>query len=319
MQLKRTVVIAGFFICSAMSIAQTDTTTERRLLLGITHLRNELLTRRNVQLQKLLDITNQLREEDLTAAQKEFLASYLSRGIHVNERFHYVIRIDSLIHDHIPDTSAHRQFKTAEDSLAFHNRTLRDLIYANILEERYPFRIMNEKYLVDEFTFCDIQPGDRTGEIGAGHGAIGLLMAATFRDITLYINDISEDRVTYIRDRFGAYETIHPSNTLRTVLGDEHSAHMEGLDLDKVIIRNAFHHFSEKEEMLASVKESLTSDGRVYLLEEVRELKNTVDKVICFHALRKKRILKILGKNGFRLEREITLGDRVLMEFVVVK
>jgi SAM-dependent methyltransferase len=93
---------------------------------------------------------------------------------------------------------------------------------------------------------------------------------------------------------------------VQVVQGTAHSSGLEQLQLDKVIIRNALHHFSAIPDMLQSVKESLGPGGKLLLKESFPDL---CGEGCCEDLLSEERLLEVLREAGFRLESEQLLID----------
>ena len=99
------------------------------------------------------------------------------------------------------------------------------------------------------------------------------------------------------------------------VQGEITSTNLEGLDLDKIIIRQSFHHFSRKKEMLSSISKSLKPDGRLYVLEATKDHPDNYCRCLCDEAMRSKRIIKKITSNGFKLEEILVVGFSYLFVF----
>lgn len=127
--------------------------------------------------------------------------------------------------------------------------------------------------LPEEIKYYNPEPGEKIGEIGGGSGQFALFMASQTNHTTIYFNE--RDPIALQNAKFG-FQQI--SNTLasrdvalKPILGTSQSTGMEGLELDKIILRNTFHHFDYPEIMLASIRSSLSPTGRLFLLERFDE------------------------------------------------
>ena len=73
-----------------------------------------------------------------------------------------------------------------------------DLIAYEVLNYKYPFRIIPNQDLFDEIAFYDIQQNDIIAEIGAGNGVFSQFLSMLGKPITIYINEIDKDALNYI-------------------------------------------------------------------------------------------------------------------------
>jgi len=94
------------------------------------------------------------------------------------------------------------------------------------------------------------------------------------------------------------------------VRGRKKETKFEPASLDKIIIRNSFHHFSKKEAMLASIKTSLKPNGVLFLQEPLKSGKG------CAMKMEEAEIKEILISNGFILEKEMNVEDKLVLKFL---
>ena len=205
---------------------------------------------------------------------------------------------------------------TKEDLIIIENNgELLDLILREeVLKLEYPFKLKPTAYIFKEVDFYEIKPNKRIGEIGAGAGMFSLILSLVFEDLELHINELPKWFLSSIGERFEKAEPLIKAKSFSLVNGKKDSSKLEGLDLDKIIIRNTFHHFSKKEEMLESVKQSLKQDGRLFIAEPTTKL--TPSK-LCGLILDEAFIKETIENSGFELVKEQILGVWLLMEFKV--
>lgn len=161
-----------------------------------------------------------------------------------------------------------------------------------------------DHYLVEELLNYQLRPGSKVGEIGAGDGVFGLFLYFTKPDLKLFLNEVSEERVGEIYNTLLLLDTAQYEK-IKPVLGTSHATLLEGEELDAVILRNAFHHFSEPEAMLESIKQSIHPEGVVYLLEQFKETDET--KNHCNLLQERDLIEKLFEQNGWVKKGEVYL------------
>lgn len=168
-----------------------------------------------------------------------------------------------------------------------------------------------------ELAFYEIQTGDRIAEIGAGDERFAAAMATAADSLTLFINDIDSAALFRI-----AYHLQHnpifrkPGLMARAVAGDERSTGLENAGLDKVVIRNAFHHFDAADDMLRSIRQALYPHGVVYLKELYRE---DCGDGCCEKALPEAVVKARLATGGLEVVAEQTVTDRENRQWRLLK
>ncbi len=142
--------------------------------------------------------------------------------------------------------------------------------FLNIHESDIDRVQLNEEYfLVEELLAYDLPKRARVGEIGGGDGVFGVYLKMMYPGIHLIINEVSPERIGEIEN---SLLLLKEKERVYTVYGTDRSTQMEGEQLDVVIIRNAFHHFAQPEAMLESMARSIRPEGKVYLLEQFKEI-----------------------------------------------
>ena len=194
------------------------------------------------------------------------------------------------------------------------NIALIELMQLGVLEKDYPFKINDESDFVLELLKYGIRRGERIGEIGAGRGSFSLVLYKLQPNIELFVNELDENNLSVLQNRL-ENESELGFEDVKPILGEVESTNMEGYELDKVIIRNAFHHFTEKEKMLTSIKRSLAEDGHLYILEGTKELAPRKER--CIDAMSEKQIVRTIEANGYELLAREEIGQDVLLKFGV--
>lgn len=183
------------------------------------------------------------------------------------------------------------------------------LYYLQELERRLaiPVPHLPKDLLASELSFYDLQDGERIGELGAGNTDFLRAALAGKMGMVYHLNDIDEPALGIMAAEVALQEGFtRRGNRIRVVRGTESSSGLEFAQLDKVIIRNALHHFSAIPDMLQSVKESLKPGGKLLLKESFPELCGVG---CCEYLLPENRLFELLEEAGFRLEREEILID----------
>lgn len=159
----------------------------------------------------------------------------------------------------------------------------------------------------EELDFYELRPGQQLAEIGAGDGRFAATLMAGVDSLTLFVNDIDSAALVEI-----AYHIQHnpllqkPGSGIHPILGASGNTGLGNTQFDKVIIRNAFHHFSHARDMLQSIREALLPEGRLYIKErylgECRE-------DCCEFAMEEDEVKAALRSGGFHLLEERSIID----------
>ncbi len=154
----------------------------------------------------------------------------------------------------------------------------------------------------EELAAYGIKSGDKIAEIGAGDAGFARRLLQKKIPITLFINEISAAAIKKIKWTL-AHDPLFLSTTsqVTAVTGTLSSTGLEGKNLNKIIIRDALHHFDRKTAMLQSIRKSLDRKGQVYLFERY---KNDCAGDCCPMLLSQDGLLETMSKGGFHLMSE---------------
>ncbi|MCF8248158.1 MAG: class I SAM-dependent methyltransferase [Saprospiraceae bacterium] len=139
------------------------------------------------------------------------------------------------------------------------------------------------------------------------------MTALSFDNISLFINDIEPGCIAYIEQKFKRTDNLRMTSDVQLVQGTAKSTGLEGMKLDKIIVRNTFHHFEKPDEMCESLRASLKLGGRLYLFDPVPELDS--DNDICEKAISGDFIANMVRRHGFDLVMEKEIGEWLLLMF----
>lgn len=184
------------------------------------------------------------------------------------------------------------------DSIAIiENFELFELIHSGFLKPEYPFQIQKDK-IVDAIKHYELKEDQTIADIGAGMGEFALLIGLTDLDLKIYVTELSNYAYKHLKSKLKDNLGMDIRCKYFTVKGKEKSCELPE-KVDKIILRNTLHHFSNKKRMMKSIKKMLKDDGQLYILET--EYSNSK----CELSLRSETIKSIIEKRGFRIDKEI--------------
>jgi len=113
----------------------------------------------------------------------------------------------------------------------------------------------------------NLRPGMKVADVGTGVGyMLPYLSHAVGPTGQVFGEDIAQDFIDKARLRAS---TMGLKN-VKFVLGNDHDPNLPGGVLDAVLVLDAYHHFDFPEAMLKGIRESLVSDGKLYIVDYYR-------------------------------------------------
>jgi ubiquinone/menaquinone biosynthesis C-methylase UbiE len=198
--------------------------------------------------------------------------------------------------------------------LLFHNRDLSNAIDMDVFDDSYPFKTKIKSDYFEEMQFYKLQDGMTIAEIGAGDGIFSILLASIFRNVKLYVNELESYQLKNIREAFNRIDTRDPTNQITLIEGSHSSTNLDDDLFDRIIIRDAFHHFTKRNKMLKSLYRNLKPGGILYLMEpEYNEIKESYE---CPLKLTDAEIQSSVSRAGFRLGNLKMINNMVLYEYL---
>lgn len=110
----------------------------------------------------------------------------------------------------------------------------------------------------------NLKPGMVVADIGAGVGYMSLRMAKRVGPSgKVYANDLQPEMLAKLRENAARGKI----NNVVTVLGDVADPKLPPNTMDLVLLVDVYHEFSQPQQMLRKIRETLKPDGRLVLLE----------------------------------------------------
>ncbi len=142
----------------------------------------------------------------------------------------------------------------------------------------------------------DIKAGQTVCDMGCGNGFYSLKIAPLVgKDGQVLAVDVQSEMLNLLRNRA---KEAHIEN-IKPILGGLTDPHLPEGKVDLILCVDVYHEFSNPEEMLAAMRKSLKSKGRIALVEFRAEDPKVPIKPL--HKMSKEQILKEFPPNGFKL------------------
>ena len=293
--------------------AQSMADWKHEFVIALTQYRNQLIEKakdRPFNIQKTMDRWTEIESNEDVLLDFIFQAKYAYSLKEVS----YKDILDEAEKGY-PGSPLVNNFSEEELKSLATNAALVDLINFGVLEYAYPFRIRSNEELYEEIDFYQLKEGEKFAEIGAGTGVFSQMLGLIGKNSVIYVNEIDEDVLQYLRQKKAEKDFELGPNATMLVEGGKKNANLPE-KVDKVFIRNTFHHFSKKEQMLNSICNSIQPGGRIYIYET---LKDPHDPNACKHRMYDQEIKSFFLDYGLVLENEKRVGKAILLEYALGK
>lgn len=155
-----------------------------------------------------------------------------------------------------------------------------------------------------------IQPTrqDTIADIGSYDGYYPSVYSIFSDSIVFYLNDITNVGFVYLDSIKDACKRIRGhdfSNKFTIVIGTDSLTNLQDHLFNKVVVRDALHHFKSKDAMLMDLKRIMKPNAKLILFEPIRG-RNLNTATLCKEAMSIEVLLNLLNKNGFTLTRELS-------------
>lgn len=141
----------------------------------------------------------------------------------------------------------------------------------------------------------NLKPADVVADIGAGSGYHVFKIAPKLNDGLVYAVDIQPEMLQAIKSKKQELN----QNNIELIKGTEKSVNLPENTVDKILMVDVYHEFEYPVEMLASMKKSLKSEGKIYLIEYRAEDPTVPIKRL--HKMSESQAVKEFKANGFQL------------------
>lgn len=164
------------------------------------------------------------------------------------------------------------------------------------------------QWVKTDLDFIQPKQQDTIADIGSYDGYYPLIYSIFSDSTVYYLNDISTKGFGYFDNIKAICTKIKGrdiTNKFTIVIGQDDSTNLKDHQFNKVLIRDALHHFKSMDKMLEDIKRIMKPKGRLILFEPIRG-RNSNTESLCKGAMTVEELLSLLNKNGFILTRELS-------------
>lgn len=171
-----------------------------------------------------------------------------------------------------------------------------------------PYSISIDSSFGKALDFYAIQSGELIADIGAGIGTDVWALSFLFPDCRFLVTELFRGPHLHLKNRFQQFDNVDFK------LAKKKHTNLEGLGINRILIQSTFHHFTEKNLMLQSIKKSLADNGEVILKEATYDL---AQNSLCNHSMKLVDIKEYWFNNGFELIEEMIIRKTHYLKYKV--
>jgi ubiquinone/menaquinone biosynthesis C-methylase UbiE len=160
--------------------------------------------------------------------------------------------------------------------------------------------------------FMDVKPGMSVADVGAGSGALTVIMATQLDSSSVFIQDVDRKvlqqknvnkMISYYSKRLG-YD-LGKRSQFHLIYGNSTQSNLPNHSIDVIYSNATVHAFNQPDSMLLDLKQKLKSTGKIFIRDSFRNKDKEVE--FCSEAKCAKRLFSIdeflamMAKNGYRL------------------
>ena len=177
------------------------------------------------------------------------------------------------------------------------------------------------KWVQKDLSFIQLTSLDTIADIGSYNGYYPSLYSVSTDSIVFYLNDIVNEGFVY----FDSINTIcnkirgaKMTNEFKITLGENDSTNLPSHTFNKVILRDALHHFKSPAKMLTDIKRIIKPNGKLLLFESIKNPQVSYS-TLCRGSMTEDELTKLLEENEFVMTRQkFTENDRYWFEFKII-
>ena len=159
------------------------------------------------------------------------------------------------------------------------------------------------------FELAGIEVGSKVADIGCHEGYLSFHLSKKVGNTgKVYAVDVKEYRLNNLKEHIKDRKV----NNIEVILGDYDNPKLPENNLDVVFVMDTYHEMEDYMEILVHIKKALKQDGRILILEKLKEAKRGKSRKeqVRGHTLSSKYVKKELKEAGFTIVNEVKdFGD----------
>lgn len=147
-------------------------------------------------------------------------------------------------------------------------------------------------------TTLQIQPGQTIADIGSGGGFFSMLFSKQVgASGKVYAVDTNKEFLEFITSQ----ATEQNMTNITTVHTTEHTLPLPTNSIDLLFVRNVYHHLTNRITYFSAIKQLLTAQGQVVIIEHLPKGSRLSFHRRCGHNVPKETIIEEMNKAGYRV------------------
>lgn len=207
-----------------------------------------------------------------------------------------------------------RAYKSWGEENAFVLQELNFLAGNRIIETTAPYKLADLNEFWKEIDFYDVHLNEQILDLGAGNGFISFVLAFSGIQADIYLSEINEEIISYLVQSIERVKAGNISAQLTFFKSNEKNIGSDTLKFDRIIMREVFHHLKFPTEIFNSIKEHLSDNGLLYIVETTKDIEMTNQRR-CPQSTTRKKIIEFATANGFQLLDHQQANQATMLKF----
>ncbi len=166
-------------------------------------------------------------------------------------------------------------------------------------------------WIENDLEFIKLKPHDTVADIGSFQGYFPATYSIFSDSVVFYLNDVNAEGFEYldsIKIECERIKGVEVTNQFNVVIGTEYSTELPSNQFNKVVVRDAIHHFKYPDSILIDIKRIMKPNARLIVYEPLKnpEIDN---KTLCKGSMTKEEFLELMSKSGFKLTEKRSAGN----------
>lgn len=290
-----------FYLGIVNLYGQTDT-IEQSLIIATNEFRNSILKNSpyHQDYEALKDRWMKIEEDKRIIDNLLFNIVY---GIQVYDSEYK--RIKKFALKQFPDSPLSEKITANDIEVIRNNLDLISFIQDEYLEDEYPYKLKMDTNKIHEIKFMNIQTNEYVADIGSGVGNQILLTSLIHKNHDFILSEKNFSLVEYLQGKVRRNRELLFQNqrSIDIAVGRNKTLNL-GTRVDRIIVRNTFHHFKRKRKMLESMVEYLYPNGSVIFIEPLASNDTSIHP--CKYKMEVDEIIKYIEESPLKIiEQEI--------------
>lgn len=303
-------VIIYMIWLGAIPIFAQSSNINDELINSISELRSSILERNSesiIELEKLLTKWSNFEKNDSIVS---YLATNISYSARINNLPFGIIKKE--IKRRLPNTKIRKKISRHDVKVLKDNFELLSLCFDGYLEAKPPFNISVDSAIIADIEFIYLEENDSILDIGSGIGNHIMFAALLHPNNNYFLNEIDKSLIKYLKHKLISYESIlNGIKSIQIIRGSEKNLNLSD-KVNKIIVRNSFHHFRHKQIMLKEVKNIISNNGTIIFIEGLKTKMAKQDE--CNFKMDYEDIMKYINRFEF-----IILEEKILNNILYLK